>query len=142
MGLRYRKSINIGKGARVNLSRSGIGCSFGTNGARITKRSSVGWSGTVGIPGSGISYTRSIGSKRRSGNGSIIGGLFSAFASMFCFILWLTWQAVKWICIAMFYFCKHSIIAIGWCIDMLAEGGRWIYHYIREKYNQHKQSPQ
>ena len=30
MGFRYRKSINLGGGFRVNLSKSGIGYSWGT----------------------------------------------------------------------------------------------------------------
>lgn len=37
MGFRYRKSINLGKGFRVNISKSGIGYSYGVKGARITK---------------------------------------------------------------------------------------------------------
>ena len=142
MGLRFRKSIGFGKGARINFSKSGVGFSFGSKGARITKRARGGWSSTVGIPGSGISYTRSIGSRNRSNGGGIIGGLFTAFASIFCFFIWLVWQTMKWTCIAFLYLCKYIIIAIGWCVDKLVEGGRWLYHYIRDKYKQHKQSPQ
>lgn len=39
MGFRYRKSINLGGGFRVNLSKSGIGYSWGTKGYRVTKKS-------------------------------------------------------------------------------------------------------
>lgn len=38
MGLRFRKSINLGGGAKINLSKSGVGYSIGTKGARITKK--------------------------------------------------------------------------------------------------------
>lgn len=141
MGLRFRKSVSFGKGTRVNFSKSGVGFSLGTKGARITKRARGGWSSTVGIPGSGISYTRSIGAKSNS-RGSTSGGLFSALFSVFYFFLWLTWQTVKWTCIAMYYICKYTIIAIGWCVDKLVDGSRWLYHYIRDKYKQQKQSPQ
>ena len=37
MGLRFRKSINLGKGVKVNLSKNGIGYSVGTKGVRISK---------------------------------------------------------------------------------------------------------
>lgn len=37
MGFRFRKSINLGGGFRINLSKSGIGYSFGVPGLRYTK---------------------------------------------------------------------------------------------------------
>ena len=56
MGLRYRKSINLGGGFRVNLSKSGVGYSWGTKGYRVTKTASGKTRQTVSIPGTGISY--------------------------------------------------------------------------------------
>lgn len=56
MGLRYRKSLNIGKGIRINISTSGVGYSFGVPGARVTKTASGSVRQTYSIPGSGISY--------------------------------------------------------------------------------------
>lgn len=56
MGLRYRKSINLGGGFRVNLSKSGIGYSWGVKGYRITKTADGKTRQTVSIPGTGISY--------------------------------------------------------------------------------------
>lgn len=56
MGLRVRKSINLGGGVRLNLSKSGIGISAGVKGARV----SIGPRGirtSVGIPGTGIYYS-------------------------------------------------------------------------------------
>lgn len=37
MGLRFRKSIKLGGGFRLNLSKSGVGYSWGTKGFRISK---------------------------------------------------------------------------------------------------------
>lgn len=37
MGIRFRKSFNLGGGFRVNVSKSGIGYSWGTKGFRYTK---------------------------------------------------------------------------------------------------------
>ena len=58
MGLRFRKSIKLGGGARINLSKSGVGFSLGTKGARLTQKSSGGTRSTLSIPGTGISYVK------------------------------------------------------------------------------------
>lgn len=57
MGFRYRKSINLGGGFRINISKSGIGYSWGVKGYRITKTAKGTVRRTVSIPGTGISYT-------------------------------------------------------------------------------------
>ena len=57
MGLRYRKSINLGGGFRINISKSGIGYSWGVKGYRITKTAKGTVRRTVSIPGTGISYS-------------------------------------------------------------------------------------
>lgn len=54
MGLRFRKSISLGKGVRVNISKSGIGMSAGVKGARIGLSSRKGTYVSGGIPGTGI----------------------------------------------------------------------------------------
>lgn len=56
MGFRFRKSIKAGP-IRVNLSKSGIGYSVGGKGLRVTKKAGGGTRATVGIPGTGISYS-------------------------------------------------------------------------------------
>ncbi|SET16180.1 Protein of unknown function [Natronincola peptidivorans] len=57
MGLRFRKSVNLGKGIRLNISKSGLGVSSGVKGLRM----GVGPRGirtTASIPGTGISYVK------------------------------------------------------------------------------------
>lgn len=56
MGLRYRKSIRLGGGFRVNISKSGIGYSWGIPGYRVTHTASGKTRTTTSIPGTGISY--------------------------------------------------------------------------------------
>lgn len=56
MGFRYRKSINLGGGFRVNLSKNGIGYSWGVKGYRVTKTADGRTRRTASIPGTGISY--------------------------------------------------------------------------------------
>ena len=72
MGLRFRKHINLGGGARLNFSKSGIGYSFGTKGVRFTKKAGGGTRSTYSIPGTGISYVNDSGRNagRRKRNSS------------------------------------------------------------------------
>lgn len=67
MGLRFRKSVKICKGVRVNFSKSGTSLSIGGRGYsyNFSKR---GTSHTVGIPGTGLSYTSYNHKKKRSSN--------------------------------------------------------------------------
>lgn len=57
MGLRFRKSINLG-GFRINISKSGIGYSFGVPGLRYTKKAKGGNRTTLSIPGTGLSFVK------------------------------------------------------------------------------------
>ncbi len=56
MGLRYRKSLNLGGGFRITLSKSGIGYSWGTQGFRLTRTAQGKTRRTFFIPGTGISH--------------------------------------------------------------------------------------
>jgi hypothetical protein len=56
MGLRFYRRVRLFPGVRINLSRSGISTSIGVRGAHVT----IGHGKvreTVGIPGTGLSYT-------------------------------------------------------------------------------------
>lgn len=66
MGFRFRKIIPLGKGFRLNLSKSGISGSIGKPGTTLN----IGANGvrpTVGIPGTGMSFTPSKSSKSNKG---------------------------------------------------------------------------
>ena len=65
MGLRFRKSIKIADGLKLNLSKSGVSLSAGKKGARYTVSSSGRRTATVGIPGTGISYSKTFGTKKK-----------------------------------------------------------------------------
>lgn len=73
MGWRYRKSINLGLGFRINLSKSGIGYSWGIPGYRITKMSNGGNRTTYSIPGTGISYVEQNGKNTKRSDGLYTG---------------------------------------------------------------------
>ena len=56
MGFRLRRTVRLLPGLRLNLSKSGVSASVGTRGAWLTFGRN-GTRTTVGIPGTGISYT-------------------------------------------------------------------------------------
>lgn len=66
MGFRFRKSINLGGGFKINLSKSDVGYSWGVKGYRITKTASGRTRRTYSILGTGISYVNESGNKRKS----------------------------------------------------------------------------
>lgn len=65
MGFRYRKSINLGGGFRINFSKSGVGYSFGGKGVRYTKTARGTNRVTVSVPGTGLSWVEESGKKKR-----------------------------------------------------------------------------
>lgn len=67
MGFRYRKSINLGGGFRINISKSGIGYSWGVKGYRVTKTAKGTTRRTASIPGTGISFVDETGKKKQRG---------------------------------------------------------------------------
>lgn len=65
MGFRFRKSIKVAPGVRVNLGKKSGSVSIGTKGARYTVSSTGKRTTTVGVPGTGLSHV-STSSKRKS----------------------------------------------------------------------------
>lgn len=67
MGFRFRKSINLGCGVRINLSKSGIGYSFGGRGFRTSISPKGRVTKTFSIPGTGLSYSTSYSINKNKG---------------------------------------------------------------------------
>ena len=80
MGWRYRRSVTIAPGARLNITKSGINSvSFGGRGASLNMGQN-GTQGTIGLPGSGLSYSR-----RTSSDSSLLPGI--AIAGLFILVI-------------------------------------------------------
>ena len=85
MGLRFRKSIKIFPGIRINLSKSGISTSVGVPGATVNIKSNK-TTATAGLPGTGVSYRSSSqipeppGQDRRISGGAVLFWGLVAFA--------------------------------------------------------------
>lgn len=59
MGFRFRKSIKIAPGVRVNVGKKGSSVSIGGKGATVNF-SKKGTKTTIGIPSTGVSYSKNI----------------------------------------------------------------------------------
>ena len=65
MAIRFRKSVTIGGGLRLNVGKTGIGMSVGVPGARYTINSSGRQTRSIGLPGTGVGYVSTTSSGRR-----------------------------------------------------------------------------
>lgn len=67
MSFTFRRSIRLGKGLRINLSKTGIGLSAGIPGLRYSVHSSGRTTRTVGLPGTGVYFREDSGGHRQGG---------------------------------------------------------------------------
>jgi hypothetical protein len=69
MGFRFRRSIRILPGIRVNLGRRSASLSIGGRGAHVTLRPGHKARATIGLPGTGLSYSQGGGVEHRRAPG-------------------------------------------------------------------------
>lgn len=65
MGLRFRKSIKIAPGIKLNIGKKSVGLSIGGKHAGVSVNSKTGARARVSTPGTGLSYTTKIGKKSK-----------------------------------------------------------------------------
>ena len=83
MGLRFKKSFKIAPGVKLNLNKNSTSVTFGKRGAHYTINSKGKKTASVGIPGTGISYTQTVGkassgSRPKNNSQAQTGGSFMA----------------------------------------------------------------
>lgn len=66
MGHRFRKSIKVAPGVKVNLNKKSASVTLGGKGAHYTVNSKGKRTASVGIPGTGLSYSKSSGGARKT----------------------------------------------------------------------------
>lgn len=65
MGLKFRKSIKIAPGVKLNFGKKSSSVTFGGKGLHHTISSTGRKTTSIGIPGTGISYSKTTGSKKK-----------------------------------------------------------------------------
>jgi hypothetical protein len=69
MGLRFQRRIRLAPGLFLNVSKRGVSLSFGRPGATVNIGGKGGPRATVGLPGTGVSYTARLPSATSSTQG-------------------------------------------------------------------------
>ncbi len=57
MGFNFKRSLKIAPGTRLNVGKKSMGISLGTKGLRYSINSRSGSRTTLGLPGTGVSYS-------------------------------------------------------------------------------------
>lgn len=70
LGFRFKKSINIGGGAKLNIGRKSAGVSFGGKHGGVSVNSKTGARARASIPGTGLSYSAKLSGGRKSKSGT------------------------------------------------------------------------
>lgn len=134
MGLRFRKSIKLGKGVKLNLGKKSVGLSVGGKGARFSVNSKGRTTTTLGIPGTGLSYSHSSKgmkhSKKRSASNvphtakpkkEMLTGLLPLIITIL-----FGWLGVHWFISGRFgmgflYLFTLGLFGIGWFVDIIRQ---------------------
>lgn len=65
MGFRLHRSMKLFPGIRLNCSKSGLGLSLGIPGMHVSLNPRYGAKSTLGIPGTGLSYSQKVGGSKQ-----------------------------------------------------------------------------
>ena len=65
MGFRFRKSFKIAPGVKLNINKKSFGLTIGKRGAHYTINSKGKRTTSIGIPGTGLSYTSTCGGRKK-----------------------------------------------------------------------------
>lgn len=142
MGLRFRKSIKLGKGVKLNLGKKGIGLSIGGKGARYSINSSGRSTTTVGIPGTGLSYSHTSGGKKKKRTSSASHATsapkpkkpMKTGVGMMILTICLGFTGIQWFVsgrwgMGFLYLFTGGLFLIGWLVDSI----RQIASYVISK---------
>jgi hypothetical protein len=131
MGFRFRKSVSIAPGVRLNLNKKSVGVSVGNKVGGISYNTRTGARARVSAPGTGISYTTKIG-----------GGATNTASATPTAEIQVTQLVAKdkwvsfWLCVLLGYFgvhkfyegktksgllylCTFGLFGFGWMFDTL-----------------------
>lgn len=91
MGLRFRKSIKVAPGVKINLNKKSAGVTLGTKGAHYTINTSGKRTASVGLPGTGLSYSTfsggaKKGSKRKTTKKDVFNKIFGVIIAVIAIV--------------------------------------------------------
>ena len=83
MGFHFRRSFTIAPGIRLNVGKRGVSTSIGPRGATVNLRGSKVRT-TVGVPGTGVSYSEQ--GRTKGGSGAVVLVLIILFGLAWVFL--------------------------------------------------------
>lgn len=86
MGFRFRKTIKILPGVKINVSKSGVSTSIGGPGATVNLKRGRKTKTTIGVPGTGLSHTSYSGASDNDAEKTNWGGVV-IFIAFFTFVI-------------------------------------------------------
>ncbi len=119
MSVRFRKSIGLGKGLRLNVGKRGLSLS-NKLGPVTTTVGNRGVRRTVSVPGTGLSFSSSSSRKKRTGFSS---GGSGNLAGSGCCLVSLTVQ----VAMALWYLIKLPFLLIAWLFHQLVRLGKYAF---------------
>lgn len=130
MGMRFRKSIKIAPGVKLNLGKKSAGISIGGKHGGVSFNSRTGARARVSAPGTGLSYSTKIGgtSKRSTGHSTqtttYVNGVeknkwIAFFLCLFlgCFGVHKFYEGKN--SMGILYLCTVGLFGIGWFVDII-----------------------
>lgn len=139
MGTRFRKSIKIAPGVKLNLGKKSAGISIGGKYGGVSFNSKTGARARVSAPGTGISYSTKIGSSNSSKNTYSSSAVQKepveiSVTTYLILTVFLGWLGVhrfyrKQYLIGILYLLTVGGCAIGWLVDI----GIAIHLFIKSK---------
>lgn len=139
MGLRFRRSISIIPGVRVNLGSKSMGVSVGNKYSGISYNTRTGTRTRLSAPGTGLSYTKKIGGGTKANNQSQVSTLVSTHQKNKWVAFWLC------VCFGFFgahkfyegktktglvYLCTMGFFGMGWMLDCILLLFKPTHYYI------------
>lgn len=76
MGIRFKKSVKIAPGVRVNIGKKSVGMSVGGKYGGMSFNSKTGARARASVPGAGVSYSKKVGSGSSSATSNTHGNQF------------------------------------------------------------------
>lgn len=89
MGTRFRKSIKLAPGVKINVGKKSVGLSVGGKHAGMSFNSKTGTRARVSAPGTGLSYSTKVGGKKTTAKSQANGSSGSFFKKYWRLIIGL-----------------------------------------------------
>ena len=124
MGMRFRKSITVAPGVRLNIGKKSVGVSVGNKYGGVSYNTRTGARARVSAPGTGLSYSTKVGGhKQEPAVQSYVSKEKNKWTSFWLCLMLGFFGAHKFYegktKVGLFYLCTCGVFGIGWVLDTI-----------------------